>query len=90
MHHVAARLLVASPRPDRPAPLPPRSSRYDAIGAELKEPSYFGLDLPWSISTAAVLNSLLMGGVELFRCARRWAGPFAGMGIAWDGMQGVA
>ncbi|KAI8471241.1 MAG: light-harvesting chlorophyll a/b-binding protein Lhcb4 [Monoraphidium minutum] len=40
---------------------------YDAIGAELVEPKYWGLDLPWSINTAAVFNSLLMGGVEVFR-----------------------
>ena len=30
-------------------------------------PKYAGLDLPWGLSTAAVLNSVLMGGVELFR-----------------------
>jgi light-harvesting complex II chlorophyll a/b binding protein 4 len=51
-----------------PHPLPSHTCpRYDAIGAELSEPKYFGLDLPWSINTAAVFNSLLMGGVEFFR-----------------------
>jgi light-harvesting complex II chlorophyll a/b binding protein 4 len=40
----------------------------DAAKAELAgAPAYAGLDLPWSISTAAVLNSLLMGGAEFFR-----------------------
>jgi light-harvesting complex II chlorophyll a/b binding protein 4 len=40
----------------------------DAAKAELAgAPAYAGLELPWSINTAAVLNSLLMGGVEIFR-----------------------
>jgi hypothetical protein len=40
----------------------------DAAKVELAgAPQYANLDLPWSISTAAVLNSVLMGGVEVFR-----------------------
>ena len=43
-------------------------NRIDAAKAELAgAPQYWNLDLPWSISTAAVANSLLMGGIEFFR-----------------------
>jgi len=31
------------------------------------QPQYAGVDLPFSIYTLAILNSVLMGGVELFR-----------------------
>lgn len=32
-----------------------------------ENPQYAGLDLPFSIYTLAILNSLLMGGAELYR-----------------------
>lgn len=31
------------------------------------QPQYAGIELPFSIYTLAILNSVLMGGVELFR-----------------------
>ena len=43
-------------------------NRVEAAAAEVAgTPQYFNLDLPWSISTADVFNSLLMGGIEFFR-----------------------
>jgi hypothetical protein len=53
--------------PASPAP-PGFRNRVECFSSELSgTPQYFGLDLPWSLSTAAVANSVLMGGVEIFR-----------------------
>ena len=41
-------------------PVPPQPQVYN-------QPQYAGIDLPFDIYTLAVLNSVLMGGVELFR-----------------------
>lgn len=41
-------------------PFPPGPQVYN-------QPQYAGVDLPFDIYTLAILNSLLMGGVELFR-----------------------
>jgi hypothetical protein len=50
--------------PGRRAP----ARRLDAAKAELvSAPQFFNNELPWSINTAAVLNSLLMGGAEFYR-----------------------
>jgi len=39
----------------------------DAIGLEYAQPQYANFDLPFDINQLAVVNSVLMGGVELFR-----------------------
>jgi light-harvesting complex II chlorophyll a/b binding protein 4 len=39
----------------------------DAIAVEYAHPSWFGLDVPFGINQLAVANSVLMGGVEVFR-----------------------
>lgn len=39
----------------------------DAIGLEYAQPQYANFDLPFEINQLAVANSVLMGGVELFR-----------------------
>lgn len=39
----------------------------DAIGLEYAQPQYATFDLPFDINQLAVANSVLMGGIELFR-----------------------
>lgn len=39
----------------------------DAIGAEVAQPSYVNLDLPFSIDALAYVNPILIGGAELYR-----------------------
>jgi light-harvesting complex II chlorophyll a/b binding protein 4 len=39
----------------------------DAIGIEYAQPQYANFDLPFDINQLAVANSVLMGGIELFR-----------------------
>jgi light-harvesting complex II chlorophyll a/b binding protein 4 len=66
--HAAETFVTLISRP-RPTPNPhPTTARVNAAKVELAgAPNYWGQELPWSISTAAVFNSLLMGGVEVFR-----------------------
>jgi len=39
----------------------------DAIGLEYSQPQYANFDLPFDINQLAIANSVLMGGIELFR-----------------------
>jgi light-harvesting complex II chlorophyll a/b binding protein 4 len=39
----------------------------DAIALEYSQPQYINFDLPFDINQLAVANSVLMGGIELFR-----------------------
>jgi light-harvesting complex II chlorophyll a/b binding protein 4 len=43
------------------------TSWLDATVAELDQASYFGLDLPFSTTTLAYINPVLIGGAELYR-----------------------
>ena len=60
--------LLAAPSFITSAAPPASPHRLGAAKAELAGvPAYAGQDLPWSLTTAAVANSLLMGGAEFFR-----------------------
>lgn len=63
----------------------------DATKAELDQASYFGLDLPFSTTTLAYINPVLIGGAELYRNtatgeARLYpGGAFDPLGLASSG-----
>ena len=40
---------------------------FQAIKSEWAQPSYIGLDLPWSQRIIVIVNTLLVGGVEILR-----------------------
>lgn len=79
----AGQLLQPSPATPSPSACPPfplQTVVYDT-------PQYAGVALPFSIYTLAILNSVLMGGVELFRNTeldperRCYPGEYGGRGL---------
>ena len=61
-HQPTLPAFSAPPPPARHYPTPPPLQT-----AEFANPSYLGVDLPFSIYQLAWANSILMGGVELLR-----------------------